>query len=172
MTAPATCRIPTPGDLAARKAASQQAQPTPQAPKPVQPYERRKLSAAESLAPGKLTKREHFRKLYRVGMTLSRMHPHARLVGHDLMWRASHATGEVSANYRPSIEQLAAATGLTSMQVDVAFAVLRSRGWLYARPIPEGPRAGQTALHLAIPAGALEDIRQLRGKSRTHGRVV
>lgn len=160
---------PSPADLARRSGPRR----APAAAEPARrqkraPYVRRNLTAEEAIAPGKLTRAEHFRKLYRVGITLSRMHPHARLVGHDLMWRASHATGELSANYRPSIEQLAGATGLSFMQVDVAIEVLRSRGWLFERVISDGPRAGLMALHLAIPASVLEDIRVMRSRGTEH----
>jgi len=87
------------------------------------------------------------------------MHPHARLVGHDLMWRAVHATGRISPKLQPTIEAVSLATGLTTAQVGVALQVLRTRGWLYDRPVQEGPRRGTTSFELAIPSWALEQIR-------------
>ncbi|WP_073946489.1 hypothetical protein [Streptomyces kebangsaanensis] len=167
MTAPATPRIPTPGDLARRPPATAPTPPVsapksaaaPDFPEPGQPYQPRKFSPEDALKPGNLTKREHFRKHFLFGMRTSHMHPHARLVGHDLMWRASHATGRISPSLQPSTEQLAQAAGLTAAQVDVALQVLHTRGWLQHRRLQEGPRAGQTAYSLAIPAAALEGIR-------------
>lgn len=132
------------------------------APAPAAP---RMLTVEESIAPGKLTKREHFRKYFLFGLRNSRMPAHARLVGHDLMWRASHATGQVSPNMQPTSEHLAIATGLTVGQVDVAVQVLHTRGWLHYRRLKDGPRAGQNAMVLAIPAGALE---QIRARASTH----
>ncbi|MBK3572630.1 hypothetical protein JHN63_02080 [Streptomyces sp. MBT65] len=131
---------------------------------------RKTLTAAEAIAPGKLTKREHFRKYFLFGMRRSRMHPHARLVGHDLMWRASHATGQMSPNLQPSTQDLALATGLTVGQVDVALAALHSRGWVRFRVLKEGPRAGQRVSDLVIPAAVLEDIRVM-GRKHASNRI-
>ncbi|WP_328439324.1 hypothetical protein OHA71_23590 [Streptomyces sp. NBC_00444] len=167
MTAPAPARIPTPGDIAAR---GQAPKPTPPRARTApgrpaaesgerKPYEPQKLTAEQAIAPGKLTKKEHFRKYFLFGLRGSRMPPHARLVGHDLMWRASHATGQMSPNLQPTVEALAHATGLTTGQVDVALQVLHTRGWLHYRRLQEGARAGQKAMVLAIPAAALEQIR-------------
>ncbi|MEV5368956.1 hypothetical protein ACF09G_12925 [Streptomyces albogriseolus] len=161
--------IPSPADLARRPAPKPSTRPTPAAaaaapkadsrpPLPVRP----KLSAEEAIAPGKLTNKEHFRKTYLFGMRVSRMHPHARLVGHDLMWRASHATGRIAVNQQPSVETLAASTGLATSQVDVALNTLRSRGWLQYRVLQEGKRAGTQVMSLAIPAAVLEHIRSTR----------
>ncbi|MFE7236127.1 hypothetical protein ACFVAF_37045 [Streptomyces sp. NPDC057596] len=174
-TAPAALRIPTPGDLArlqgprptatapkhsAPATASKAAAATgPRSLEPGQPYQPRQLSAEEAIKPGNLHKREHFRKFFLFGMRISSMPAHARLVGHDLMWRASHATGRISVNLQPSSETLALATGLTPGQVDVALQVLHTRGWLQYRRLKEGPRAGQSVYSLVIPAGALEGIR-------------
>ena len=158
MTAPATPRIPTPGDLA-RRAAPKPAPPRRETGPQPSATTRPPLSAEDAIAPGALTTKEHFRKYFLFGLRGSRMHPHARLVGHDLMWRASHATGRISPNLQPTAETLAQATGLTTGQVDVALQVLHTRGWLHYRRLQEGPRAGQDAMVLAIPAAALEQIR-------------
>ncbi|MFF7901215.1 hypothetical protein ACFZCV_20820 [Streptomyces sp. NPDC007920] len=167
-TAPAVPRPPTPADLAGRQgprppATAPKAEPRDQAgphfPNQGQPYQPRKLSPEDAIRPGKLTKREHFRKYFLFGMRTTNLHPHARLVGHDLMWRASHATGQISPTLQPSREQVALATGLTAAQVDVALQVLHTRGWIQYRRLQEGPRAGQSVYSLAIPAGALEGIR-------------
>lgn len=152
MTAPAAPRFPTPGDLARRTppaaSATPAAPPAPAAPR-----------AEDALAPGKLNRKEHFRKFYLFGLRRSRMHAHARLVGHDLVWRAHHATGQVSPNMQVSSDELALATGLTPGQVDVALQVLHTRGWLNYRVIADGPRAGQRAMVLTIPAAVLEQVR-------------
>ncbi|MEU6012054.1 hypothetical protein [Streptomyces sp. NPDC047453] len=172
-TAPAALRIPTPGDLARLQgprlpatapkspasAAASKAAAGPRFAEPGQPYQPRNLSPEDAIKPGGLTKREHFRKYFLFGMRISSLPAHARLVGHDLMWRASHATGRISVSLQPSSERLALATGLTAAQVDVALQVLHTRGWLHYRRLKEGPRAGQTVYSLVIPAGALEGIR-------------
>ncbi|MEV5163888.1 hypothetical protein AB0K66_04570 [Streptomyces werraensis] len=160
--------IPSPADLARRPAPKPSARPASTAaskadsrpPLPVRP----KLSAEEAIAPGKLTNKEHFRKTYLFGMRVSRMHPNARLVGHDLMWRASHATGRIAANQQPSVETLALSTGLTTGQVDVALNTLHTRGWLQYRVLQEGKRAGTRAMSLSIPAAVLEHIRSLHSE--------
>lgn len=165
MTAPT---VPTPGDLARRpRPTSTSPVPAPRAtasptPPPARPHERRQLSAEEAIAPGKLKGKEQFRRFFLLGLRRSRMHPHSRLVGHDLMWRASHATGRILPAAQPTVEQLAGATGLTTGQVEVALANLHSRGWLYPRRRQEGGRAGRPAYTLTIPAGVLEEIRALR----------
>jgi hypothetical protein len=97
------------------------------------------------------------------------MPAHARLVGHDLVWRASHATGRISPNLNPSSEILANATGLTTGQVDVALQVLHTRGWLQYRVLQTGPRAGQSVPRLTIPAAALDDIRAWLSQKPTIG---
>ncbi|MER7930523.1 hypothetical protein ABTY96_46695 [Streptomyces sp. NPDC096057] len=123
--------------------------------------------AEEAIAPGRLTKAEHFRKYFLFGLRDSRMHSHARLVGHDLMWRASHSTGRISPNMFPRLEALAQATGLTTGQVEVALAILASRGWITSRVLQEGPRAGSPAFTLTIPAAALQRIRDHAGSHRS-----
>ncbi|MBL3669094.1 hypothetical protein JL475_24485 [Streptomyces sp. M2CJ-2] len=166
MTTPVTPRIPTPGDLA-RRPAPKPGPPARTAPAPSAPHAKAapeqtaesRPRAADAIAPGKLKSDEHFRKHYLFGLRFSGMHPHARLVGHDLMWRAVHATGRVSPKLQPSVEAISMATGLTTAQVDVALQVLRTRGWLYDRLVTEGPRSGGTAFELAIPAWALEKVR-------------
>ncbi|MFZ4206810.1 hypothetical protein ACOZE4_18430 [Streptomyces griseoincarnatus] len=164
--------IPSPADLARRpapKLPARPARPAPTAaaattdsrpPRPLRP--KPALTAEEAIAPGKLTKREHFRRTFLFGLRASRMHAHARLVGHDLMWRAAHATGRIAPNQQPSLETLAAATGLSTGQVDVALATLHTRGWLQYRALREGPRAGVRVMSLAIPAAVLEHIRASR----------
>ncbi|MFF9123208.1 hypothetical protein ACF09J_07900 [Streptomyces sp. NPDC014889] len=170
VTAPAVPRPPSPADLARRQgprppATGPKPAPKPRTdagphfPEPGQPYQPRKLGPEDAIRPGKLTKQEHFRRYYLFGMRTTNLPAHARLVGHDLLWRASHATGRISARRQPSRERLALATGLTTAQVDVALQVLLTRGWLQSLRLPEGPRAGQTVHCLAIPAGALERIR-------------
>ncbi|MEU6376764.1 hypothetical protein [Streptomyces sp. NPDC046909] len=168
MSAPATPRTPTPSDLARRPrpaSPSQDAVPGATAtptPPPARPYERRQLSAEEAVAPGKLKQKEQFRRIFLLALRRSHMHPHSRLVGHDLMWRANHATGRILAVAQPTVEQLASATGLTTGQVEVALANLHSRGWLHYRRRQAEARADRPAYSLAIPAGVLEEVRALR----------
>lgn len=173
MTAPAVFRpIPTPGDLAHRRPPAPrpvQPAPAPQAAEEQAPPAKPWANTEDAIAPGKLTKKEHFRKYFLFGLRYSRMPAHARLVGHDLMWRASHATGQISPSLQPTREQLALATGLTTGQVDVALQVLSSRGWLHSRRLKEGPRAGQPAYRLAIPAVTLEQVRALGSRARSAG---
>ncbi|MBZ6258812.1 hypothetical protein KVH22_25185 [Streptomyces olivaceus] len=177
MTAPATPRsFPTPGDVARRvdpatafaataaaaasaRAARAGTRAERRAARAAVPYTPVALSAAEGLAPGKLTRDEHFRKYYVFGVRRSRMPSSARLLAHDLVWRAGHHNGRISPNARPAPEHLAEATGLTVAQVDVALNTLTTRGWLTHRRLTDGPRAGSNQWVLAIPAAALEDIR-------------
>ncbi|MEU2780580.1 hypothetical protein [Streptomyces sp. NPDC007110] len=160
MTTPTTPRFPTPGDLARRAPKPTPAAPAPAAQTRPAPARRtpaaaaeRRVSAADAIAPGKLNPREHFRKYFLFGLRISRMHPHSRLVGHDLLARASHATGRLAPSKWPALEQLALDTGLTTGQVDVALANLASRGWL------DHKTGDDTAATLAIPAAVLEQIR-------------
>ncbi|MFD5656968.1 hypothetical protein [Streptomyces hirsutus] len=152
--------IPSPADLARRP--GPKPAPTPSVPHaktaPQQTSETRPR-AADAIAPGRLKSSEHFRKHYLFGLRFSTMPAHARLVGHDLLWRASHATGRIPPKLQPSIEAVSLATGLTTMQVGVALQILRTRGWLYDRPVTHGPRTGSTAFELTIPAFALERVR-------------
>ena len=83
------------------------------------------------------------------------MPAHARLVGHDLLWRAHHRTGRIDVAEQPPAQIIAATTGLTIPQVLVAIQVLHSRGWLVCRQL----RSGAETFDLVIPAGFLEDIR-------------
>jgi hypothetical protein len=165
MTAPAAPRTPTPADLARRPAPK----PTPAPPRPVAatvpagPQALSPVTVADAIAPGKLTKREHFRKYYLFGLRASRMPAHARLVGHDLMWRASHTTGQIAPSLQPTIEALALSTGLTTGQVHVALQILHTRSWLNYRFLQAGPRTGQQAWTLTIPA---VDLEQIRAQSR------
>jgi len=170
MTAPARPR-PTPADLARRASPTVAAAPVPalspaatpnrvrtaRPPRQRKPYVRRTLTAEEAIAPGKLAKGEHFRPSFALALTISRMPASARLVGHGLLWRAHYATGKVPAD-QMSPEALADATGLTPGQVLVAIEVLHTRGWLIKHQL----RSGTPVIDLAIPAGALEDIRVLR----------
>jgi hypothetical protein len=173
MTAPAAARTPSPADLARRPAPAKpapaaerrQRQTSARAEEPRQqrrrqPYVRRDLTLEQAIAPGVLEKYEHFRPYYRHGMILSRMPAPARLVGHDLMWRAHHASGRIQADQQPDAEAIADSTGLPTAQVLVAIEVLRTRGWLIERTL----RSGATAFDLVIPAGLLEDIRVLRNR--------
>ncbi|MFJ1650054.1 hypothetical protein ACIOC2_01300 [Streptomyces sp. NPDC088337] len=164
MTAPAAPTVPTPADLAPRPPATApkrepKGKARPRTAKQGQPYQPRTLSPEEAIRPGKLTAQEHFRKVFLYGLRTSGMPPHARLVGHDLLSRANHATGRISARRQPSSERLAFATGLTAAQVDVALQVLLTRGWLQPHRVTEGPRTGQTVHCLAVPAAALERVR-------------
>ncbi len=178
MTTPMTSRIPTPGDLARRPAPKLTAPATHRTPQqPVAPAAadkprlptRPRLTAEDAIAPGQLKTEEHFRKFFLFGLRRSGMPPHARLVGHDLVWRASHATGRISPNLNPSSAVLALATGLTTGQVEVALQVLHTRGWLQYRVLQSGPREGQSVPRLTIPAAALEDIRAWLSQKPTIG---
>ncbi|MFF9043293.1 hypothetical protein [Streptomyces parvulus] len=187
MTAPAQPRsFPTPGDLARRKpttaatSAGSLARPKPvtrtssraarrAAREAAAPYVPAKLSAEESIAPGKLTRDEHFRKFFLFAVRRSSLPSSSRLVAHDLLWRASHANGRISPNMRPDSEYLALATGLTVAQVDVALNTLTSRGWIHHRPITDGPRTGGHQWVLVIPAAALEDVRAFITSRTNHG---
>lgn len=168
MTAPTTPRPASPASMPHRapKPGPPRVAPSVQG-MDVPASEPRPVRIEDAIAPGRLTKAEHFRKFYLFGLRGSGMPPHARLVGHDLMWRASHATGRISPSMFPSLEQLAHATGLTAGQVDVAVAVLASRGWITSRRLQEGPRAGRPAFTLTIPAAALQRIRDHEGRHRS-----
>lgn len=175
MTAPAA-HCPTPLDLA-RKARTPAPAPGPapataakpargrpkqaeSQPRPRKPYVRRKLTAEEAIAPGQLTKGEHFRPSFALALTISRLPAHARLVGHGLLWRAHYSTGKVPADQLPGPEVIADATGLTPGQVLVAIEVLHTRGWLIKHQL----RSGATVIDLVIPAGVLEEVRVLRSQ--------
>jgi hypothetical protein len=124
-----------------------------------QPYVPRALSAADAIAPGKLTRSERLRPLYQQGIRSSRMLPEARLVGLTLLGYANFQTGLVHEKWRPTTDELAYATGLTSAQVLVQLEVLTQRGWMYIRTLKEGARAGTNVLQLCLPAAVLEDLR-------------
>ncbi|WP_320784145.1 hypothetical protein [Streptomyces sp. CRN 30] len=164
MTAPATPRTPSPGDLARRRP------PKPTPPRPAAATHRPStapattpvpVAAVDAVSPGKLVRREQFKKFFLYGLRISRMHPHSRLVGHDLLWRATNA-GAIAPSRQPSVEMLADHTGLDARQIDVALANLRSRGWLVSRRITEGPRAGRDGWGLAVPAVVLAELRSRR----------
>ncbi|MGW2170367.1 hypothetical protein ACWC1C_07525 [Streptomyces sp. NPDC001705] len=188
MTAPAQPRsFPTPGDLARRKPTTPVAAGAGTAGRPksdtrskarstrraarqaAAPHVPAKLSAEESIAPGKLTRDEHFRKFFLFAVRRSSLPSSSRLVAHDLLWRASHANGRISPTMRPDSEYLALATGLTVAQVDVALNTLTTRGWIHHRRLTDGPRAGSNQWVLVIPAAALEDVRAFVTSRNNHG---
>ncbi|GGX99051.1 hypothetical protein [Streptomyces fructofermentans] len=157
--------IPSPADLARRPA---QPKPAPQPPRERAPHRHAPIQSAvpasparpeHLLAPGSLRGKERFRATFQRGIRLSRMHPHARLLAHTLLWYSSHLTGRVSPSSQPSIEELSYGTGLTIDQVAVQLRVLESRGWLRFHTLNEGPRQGDSAMRLAIPTHVLEQIR-------------
>ncbi|MET9729737.1 hypothetical protein ABZZ79_03420 [Streptomyces sp. NPDC006458] len=186
MTSPAAPRrIPTPADMLRARPAPSPAttgqaadtrtrgakQAARRAVRALVPYEPKRLSVEESLAPGKLTRQEHFRRCFLFGVRLSSMPASSRLLAHDLMWRASHSTGRVPLNMQPTREHLAQATGLSLSQVDAAMNTLAGRGWLQRRRRTEadGRRLGSEQLVLTIPAGALEDVRAWASTHRNRG---
>jgi hypothetical protein len=121
-------------------------------------------SAAETaLSPGRLNRRkERFRPMFTAALVISQTHPHARLVGYDLVHRASFATGRIEADHYPTRETISHATGLTTAQVDVAMEVLGSRGFLIRRTVDSGPRAGELRHDLAVPTHLLLKVRAHR----------
>lgn len=173
MSAPATSPIPTPGDLARRHdptTATAEAVPSPATPaadrEAQQPvwqrplYEPRPLTAEEAIRPGILTDTEYFQAVFRWCLTRSSLPPHARLVAHDLLHRASHTSGRLGPKNQPAVRQLAVATGLTEMQASVALNVLASRGWIAYRP--EVPEDKRSLYDLVVPALELERARGRR----------
>ncbi|MFF9215578.1 hypothetical protein [Streptomyces viridosporus] len=175
MTAPVTSRIPTPADIARRTSARPGPMPAPTTAHaqaaPEQQTETRPR-AADAIRPGVLQAGERIRRYYVHGMRHGGLPAHARLVGHDLLWRAGDSTGRIPPKLQPTLEDISSATGLTTRQVEVALQVLRTRGWLYDRLVTVGPRTGTTAYELAIPAFALERIRaRLRRKPSEHALV-
>lgn len=164
-------RIPTPADVARRRT------PPPSTPKPARrtkakaalpkrrvPYVPRELTTEEWIGPGRLENWEHFRPFYRHGMTVSGMTAPARLVGHDLLWRANHRNGRIAVEDQPTADVIAESTGLSIPQILVAVQVLASRGWLIVRRLADG----REAFDLVIPAGVLEGIRVQRDRHRTN----
>jgi hypothetical protein len=152
MTAPATPRIPTPGDLARRRPApATQSQPEPAVA----------ATAADLIAPGQLGPHELFRQMFQQGIRLSRMRPEARLVALTLLTYANFRTGLLN-KYQPEARELASATGLTEGQALTQIEVLTQRGWLTRRSPKVGPRQGQPVLQLCVPALVLEQLRQRR----------
>jgi hypothetical protein len=117
------------------------------------------LTPAEAVAPGKLHRSELLRPMFQQGVRLSRMQPHARLVALTLLGYANFQTGLIHERWTPTTEELAYATGLTTEQVQVQIEVLTQRGWAYTRALKQGPRAGQTALQMCVPAFVLEQLR-------------
>ncbi|QJT01767.1 hypothetical protein G9272_16815 [Streptomyces asoensis] len=164
-----TARRPSPADLA-RRHAPQTAQAAPTAKparrakaRPADPLPRRRtayvarvLTVEESIAPGQLERHEHFRPFYRLGLTVSGMPAPARLVGHDLLWRAHHRTGRIDVADQPPAQALADTTGLSVPQVLVAVQVLHTRGWLVVKQLRRGE-----AFDLVIPGAVLETVRVL-----------
>ncbi|WP_392967256.1 hypothetical protein [Streptomyces sp. LN245] len=160
---------PSPADLAGRPApAPLTAKSTaPQGPRMrAQAKGLRPLTAADSIAPGKLTRRERLRPLYTQGLRTSRLLPEARLTALTLLGYANFQTGLVHEQWRPTTDELAYATGLTAGQVLVQLEVLTQRGWMYIRTLKEGDRAGSSVLQLCIPAAVLEDLRARKPKSQ------
>ncbi|GAQ64097.1 helix-turn-helix domain-containing protein [Streptomyces scabiei] len=154
MTCPTTPR-PSPADMAARP-------PAPAKPGPVKDIRSPKLTVAEAIAPGVLVGRERMRTMVERGMRISRLHPEARLVALTLLGYAHHKTGTVFPRFRPTPEQLAEATGLTTGQISVQIHVLTQRGWLCTRRITQGHDTGRLALALTVPALVLEQVRAAR----------
>ncbi|WP_330349619.1 hypothetical protein [Streptomyces sp. NBC_00582] len=173
MTAPAT--RPTPAVFARRKP-QPPAAPSAPAPRPPRPTaaeapaepqsQDRPLTAADAIRPGKIRKSEILRPLYERGLRTSRMLPEARLVGLTLLGYANFQSGVLHAEFRPTPEQLADATGLTPRQVLVQIEVLTSRGWLRERTIAKGPNQGVSVLQLCIPVAVLQLLRDDREHAR------
>jgi hypothetical protein len=145
---------PSPADLARRPAPTMQTSPD----------SRRPLTAAECIAPGKLLRSERLRPVYTQALRTSRLLPEARLVAHTLLGYANFATGLIHQQWRPTTDELAYATGLSSGQVLVQLEVLTQRGWMYSRLLKEGRNAGSEVLQLCVPAAVLEDLRARKPK--------
>lgn len=175
MTTPTRRPVPTPGDLARRS----ERQPAAVAPPKgdnvharsavATPPVAQTLTPEEAIAPGRLAKGERFKPTYHRGLLLSGMLPETRLMGLSLLWYSHHHTGRISPNFQPSLEQLAADTGLDTHRVGVQIEILRQRGWLHLTVIAEGPRAGQPRFDLAIPALHLQRIRAHRAERAQPG---
>lgn len=135
MSAPALPHGPSPASMPQRQAARPAMKTTPAAP----PHEPVKPAVGDSIEPGRLRRGEHLRSVYSQGIRISRMLPNAR--------------------HQPTVEQLSYATGLSVDQVCVQLEILRQRGWCRARTVTDGPRAGETALKLTVPALTLEQLR-------------
>jgi hypothetical protein len=160
---------PSPADLARRPA------PAPLTARPTAPQEARMqaqakvlrpLTAADCIAPGKLNRSERLRPLYTQALRTSRLLPEARLVAHTLLGYANFATGLIHQQWRPTTEELAYATGLSTGQVLVQLEVLTQRGWMYTRALKEGRNAGTEVLQLCVPAAVLLDLRARKPKSQ------
>ncbi|WP_217545607.1 hypothetical protein [Streptomyces sp. GbtcB6] len=178
-------RVPNPGDLARRHSPAAvpappravpepaaQPAPAPEAPdsgagadvaeRPTPPrpmYEPRELTAEEAMAPGVLTDTEYFRSVFRHCLIRSSLPPHARLVLHDLLHRANHRSGRLGSSAQPDAAQIALATGLTELQVQITLTVLHTSGWLAYRP---HTGSGRHLYDLVIPALELERARGRR----------
>ncbi|MEU9245826.1 hypothetical protein [Streptomyces sp. NPDC048385] len=180
-------RVPTPGDLARRYSPAAGTAPAPAVPEPAaQPtpapapeapdtgagadaaerptpprpmYKPRQLTAEEAIAPGVLTDTEYFRSVFRHCLIRSSLPPHLRLVLHDLLHRANHRSGRLGSSAQPDAAQIALATGLTEMQVDVTLAALHSRGWIAYRSYTG---TGRQLYDLVIPGLELERARGRR----------
>ncbi|MDT7847244.1 hypothetical protein [Streptomyces justiciae] len=158
MSAPATPRIPTPGDLARRPALAV----TPRVQASPAPRPEASASAVARLAgPGQVRPGEVFRQMFQQGMRISRMQPHARLVGLTLLAYANYKTGLLN-KYEPNSKELSYATGLTEAQALVQLEVLAQRGWLTYRTLSRGPRQGREVMQLCVPALVLEQLRRRR----------
>jgi hypothetical protein len=157
--------IPSPADLARRIA---QPKPGARPAPPTAPQPGRLPSVEAAIAPGALVDGERFKPTYHWGILISGMRPESRALAFALLWYAHHRTGRVAPTRKPSHEQLAADTGLSTDQVGVQLEVLRSRGWLRLRPVPDGPRRGQDRYELTIPSLYLERIRTERAGMLGH----
>ncbi|MEV0441855.1 hypothetical protein AB0I84_06090 [Streptomyces spectabilis] len=177
MSAPAPPRRPSPADMprhplphpAIKPTASPTGFTTTPAPATAAPAPAAdgRASAEAALTPGKLQPGENFRSVYRRAMFMSGLRPEARLVAHTLVWYANHLNGHISPNHQPSLERLAADTGLTPGRVKVQTQILWQRGWLRRRPILEGPRKGRIRISLTVPAVYLERVRDARALPRS-----
>ncbi|MFF3891348.1 hypothetical protein [Streptomyces sp. NPDC001914] len=154
---------PSPADLAHRPAPA--ARPAPTQTPPKQQRDRLPLTAAQAIAPGKLTRDERLRPLYTQGLRISRLHPEARLVALTLLGYANFHTGLIHEQWRPTPQELAYATGLTAGQVLVQLEVLTQRGWIYSRVLTQGKNAGTDVLQLCVPAAVLLHVRARKGES-------
>jgi hypothetical protein len=164
--------IPSPADLA-RRAAQPKPGPRPAPPAAAAPQLGPLPAAEEAFAPGVLDAGagERFKPTYHWGLILSGMRPESRLLAYTLLWYAHHRTGRIAPHLKPSREQLATATGLSTAQVGVQLEILRSRGWLRLSPVTEGPRRGQDRYDLTIPSLYLERIRAERAERRSRRRA-
>jgi hypothetical protein len=124
-----------------------------------EPHEPRTPAVGDSIEPGRLRRDEHLRTVYSQGIRISRLLPNTRLVALTLLLYANFNSGLISARHQPTDDELAAATGLHADQVRVQVEILRQRGWCRARTVTDGPRTGETALRMTVPALVLAQLR-------------